>query len=82
MYAQRDRPAVPLPIYVAAAGPMLAKYAGQFGDGFICTSGKAPELYRESLLPNLASGISASRRNPNQLDMMIEMLRVQIERAS
>jgi coenzyme F420-dependent glucose-6-phosphate dehydrogenase len=68
-----DRPAVPLPIYVAAAGPVLAKYAGEFGDGFICTSGKAPELYRDTLLPNVAAGLRASSREPDQVDMMIEM---------
>jgi coenzyme F420-dependent glucose-6-phosphate dehydrogenase len=68
-----DKPASPIPLYVAAAGPVLAKYAGQFADGFICTSGKAPELYRDTLLPNVASGIQASGRAPAALDMMIEM---------
>jgi coenzyme F420-dependent glucose-6-phosphate dehydrogenase len=68
-----DKPEVAPPIYVAAAGPVLAKYAGQFGDGFICTSGKAPALYRETLLPNVAAGIEASGRQPENVDMMIEM---------
>ncbi len=68
-----DRPAIAPPIYVAAAGPVLAKYAGQFADGFICTSGKTPELYRDTLLPNVAAGIQASGRRPEDLDMMIEM---------
>jgi coenzyme F420-dependent glucose-6-phosphate dehydrogenase len=68
-----DKPEVAPPIYVAAAGPVLAKYAGQFGDGFICTSGKARELYRDTLLPNVAAGIEASGRQPENVDMMIEM---------
>ncbi len=68
-----DRPAIAPPIYVAAAGPVMAKYAGQFADGFICTSGKAPELYRDTLLPNVAAGIKTSGRSPKELDMMIEM---------
>ena len=68
-----DRPAILPPIYVAAAGPVFAKYAGQFADGFICTSGKAPELYRDTLLPNVAAGIQASGRKPENVDMMIEM---------
>ena len=68
-----DRPAIAPPIYVAAAGPVMAKYAGQFADGFICTSGKAPELYRDTLLPNVAAGIKTSGRSPQELDMMIEM---------
>src|ERR1700726_4515033 len=68
-----DKPTIMPPIYVAAAGPVFAKYAGQFGDGFICTSGKAPELYKDTLLPNVAAGIQASGRTPDDLDMMIEM---------
>ncbi len=36
----------PIPIYIAAAGPTASRFAGRVGDGFICTSGKAPELYR------------------------------------
>ncbi len=59
-----DKPEQQVPIYVAAAGPVMAKYAGQVGDGFICTSGKAPELYRDTLLPNVAAGNKASGRDP------------------
>jgi coenzyme F420-dependent glucose-6-phosphate dehydrogenase len=68
-----DRPKTPLPIYVAGAGPLIAKYAGQIADGFICTSGKAPELYRETLLPNVAAGLQMSGRRPEAIDRMIEM---------
>ena len=68
-----DRPTRMPSIYVAAAGPVMAKYAGQFGDGFICTSGKAPELYRDTLLPNVVAGIEASGRKADAVDMMIEM---------
>ena len=68
-----DRPKTPVPIYVAAAGPMVAKYAGRAGDGFICTSGKAPELYTEKLLPNVAAGLQESGRPSDGYDRMIEM---------
>ena len=68
-----DRPATPLPIYVAGAGPLIAKYAGQAADGFICTSGKAPELYRDTLLPNVAAGLQLAGRGAQDLDLMIEM---------
>jgi coenzyme F420-dependent glucose-6-phosphate dehydrogenase len=67
-----DRPDTEVPIYVAAAGALVAKYAGRAGDGFITTSGKAPALYRETLLPNLAAGLQAASR-PDTLDKMIEM---------
>jgi coenzyme F420-dependent glucose-6-phosphate dehydrogenase len=68
-----DLPTRPPPIYVAGAGPVMAKYAGQFAAGFICTSGKPPQLYRDTLLPNVAAGIQASGRTPADLDLMIEM---------
>ena len=68
-----DRPPVPVPIYVAASGPQTAKYAGRAADGFICTSGKGMELYRDSLLPALAEGEAAAGRAPGSTERMIEM---------
>lgn len=68
-----DRPEQPVLIYVAGAGPMIAKYAGRVADGFICTSGKAPELYSETLLPNVSAGLEAAGRAPDSIDRMIEM---------
>jgi coenzyme F420-dependent glucose-6-phosphate dehydrogenase len=54
-----DRPDTPVPIYVAAAGALVARYAGRSAEGFICTSGKKPELYTQTLLPKVAEGIAA-----------------------
>jgi len=68
-----NRPEVPVPIYVAASGAVAARLAGRVGDGFICTSGKAPELYRETLLPAVAEGLSKAGRDANSLEYMIEM---------
>lgn len=68
-----DRPATPVPIYVAGAGPVMAKYAGQSAQGFICTSGKGMELYRDTLLPNVAAGAAAAGRGAEDVDRMIEM---------
>ncbi|HEY7929802.1 MAG TPA: glucose-6-phosphate dehydrogenase (coenzyme-F420) [Steroidobacteraceae bacterium] len=68
-----DRPPRPVPIYVAGAGPVMAKYAGQSAQGFICTSGKGMELYRDTLLPNVAAGVAASGRSSDAVDRMIEM---------
>lgn len=68
-----DRPEEPVPIYIAGAGPQIAKFAGRLADGFICTSGKAPELYSETLLPNVAEGIHTAGRAQDAVDRMIEM---------
>jgi coenzyme F420-dependent glucose-6-phosphate dehydrogenase len=68
-----DRPDEPVPIYIAASGPTAARLAGRVGDGFICTSGKAPELYKETLLPNVAVGLDKAGRSPDAVERMIEM---------
>jgi coenzyme F420-dependent glucose-6-phosphate dehydrogenase len=68
-----DRPDNPVPIYIAAAGPTAAKLAGEVADGFICTSGKPAELYRETLLPNVAAGLASAGRPADGLDRMIEL---------
>lgn len=68
-----DKPETPVPIYVAGAGPMVAKYAGRSGDGFICTSGKKWDLYTETLLPNVEEGIKAAAKPKPEYDRLIEM---------
>jgi coenzyme F420-dependent glucose-6-phosphate dehydrogenase len=68
-----DRPLHPVPIYVAAGGPVVAKYAGRVGDGFICTSGKGMELYESKLMPALDEGLTASGRDRAAIDRMIEI---------
>lgn len=68
-----DRPDRPVPIYLAAGGPLNAKYAGRAGDGFICTSGKGAELYVDQLLPNVAIGRAESDRADQPFERMIEV---------
>ncbi len=68
-----DRPEVPIPVYVAAGGPVVARYAGRAGDGFICTSGKGMDLYSEKLLPALAEGAAKTGRSVEEIDKMIEI---------
>ena len=68
-----DRPDDPVPIYIAAAGPVVARLAGEKAEGFICTSGKGLELYRDTLLPNVNAGLEKSGRSRNSVDRMIEM---------
>jgi coenzyme F420-dependent glucose-6-phosphate dehydrogenase len=68
-----DRPEKPVPIYVAAGGPMVARFAGRFGDGFICTSGKGMELYTDKLLPGVEEGAGKADRDAGAIDKMIEI---------
>jgi coenzyme F420-dependent glucose-6-phosphate dehydrogenase len=67
-----DRPEQPVPIYVAASGPLAAKLAGRVADGFICTSGKDPALYEE-LLAKVREGAEAAGRDAEAMERMIEI---------
>jgi len=68
-----DKPETPVPLYIAAAGPKAAEEAGRDGDGFITTSGKGIELYRDTLLPNLEKGARAAGKDPAKIDKLIEI---------
>jgi coenzyme F420-dependent glucose-6-phosphate dehydrogenase len=67
-----DRPEQPVPVYIAASGPLAAKLAGRVGDGYIATSGKPRELYLE-LLAALEDGATAAGRDPGQIRRFIEV---------
>ncbi|HWK27292.1 MAG TPA: TIGR03557 family F420-dependent LLM class oxidoreductase [Solirubrobacter sp.] len=67
-----ERPDEPPAIYVAAAGPLAAKLVGRAADGFICTSGKAPELYTQ-LLAAVAEGAEKAGRDASAIGKLIEI---------
>jgi coenzyme F420-dependent glucose-6-phosphate dehydrogenase len=68
-----DVPEGGIPVYIAAGGPLVAKYAGRAGDGFICTSGKGEELYKDKLIPAVKEGAQAAGRTAEDIDRMIEI---------
>lgn len=68
-----DKPEQPVPIYIGAGGPVAAKFAGRAGEGFICTSGKGDELYRDQLLPAVAEGAKAAGKDPASVERTIEV---------
>lgn len=68
-----DRPEVPVPVYVAAGGPVAARYAGRAADGLICTSGKGMDLYTDRLLPALEEGAGQAGRDAGGIDRMLEV---------
>jgi coenzyme F420-dependent glucose-6-phosphate dehydrogenase len=68
-----DRPAEPVPVYIAGSGPAASRLAGRIGEGYISTSGKAVELYTEQLLPAVAEGLGKAGRAEDDIERMIEM---------
>ncbi|MCW2646274.1 MAG: coenzyme F420-dependent glucose-6-phosphate dehydrogenase [Pseudonocardiales bacterium] len=68
-----DRPEQPVPLYIAASGPAATRFAGRAGDGYITTSGKAPSLYTDTLLPAVREGVEKAGRAMSDLDLQIEV---------
>ncbi|WP_067681181.1 glucose-6-phosphate dehydrogenase (coenzyme-F420) [Nocardia miyunensis] len=68
-----DVPKGGIPVYIAAGGPLVARYAGRAGDGFICTSGKGMDLYTEKLMPAVREGAEKAGRTADDIDRMIEI---------
>ncbi|HEX5858636.1 MAG TPA: glucose-6-phosphate dehydrogenase (coenzyme-F420) [Microbacterium sp.] len=70
-----DRPPADqkVPIYIGASGPAATRLAGRIADGYITTSGKAPELYTDTLLPALREGLSKAGRTDDAIDTLIEV---------
>jgi len=68
-----DRPPGGVPLYIAASGPAAARLAGRLADGFITTSGKAPELYADKLIPAVREGTEKEGRSMSDVELTIEM---------
>ncbi|MGO3326588.1 glucose-6-phosphate dehydrogenase (coenzyme-F420) [Gordonia sp. (in: high G+C Gram-positive bacteria)] len=62
-----------VPVYIAAGGPLVARYAGRAGEGFICTSGKGMDLYTDKLIPAVQEGAAQADRSFDAMDRMIEI---------
>jgi coenzyme F420-dependent glucose-6-phosphate dehydrogenase len=67
-----DKPKNKVPIWVAASGPLAAAMAGQIAEGFICTSGKNPQLYTD-LTAKVREGLARRGRSEDGLEKMIEV---------
>lgn len=68
-----DKPTGTMPLYIAGAGRQAALLAGRVAEGFICTSGKAWELYTETLLPAVKEAAEKAGRDYDSIEKLIEM---------
>src|SRR5262249_664255 len=62
-----DKPKEKVPIWIAASGPLAAAMAGQVAEGFICTSGKNPQLYTD-LVGKVSEGLARAGRENASLE--------------
>ena len=68
-----DKPKEKVPIWIAASGPLAAAMAGQIAEGVICTRGKEPSLYSETLVPKVEEGAAKAGRPSAAIERMIEV---------
>ncbi len=67
------RPEKPVPLYVAANGPISAEIAGKYGDGFLTMESEDISFYGEKLFPAVAKGAKSAGRDPNKITKMLEV---------
>ena len=61
-----DKPAKPIPIYVAASGKRMMAIAGKYGDGFITIS--RPSFIQDTLIPTFEESAKKAGKDPRKLE--------------
>jgi alkanesulfonate monooxygenase SsuD/methylene tetrahydromethanopterin reductase-like flavin-dependent oxidoreductase (luciferase family) len=67
-----DKPANPIPIYVAASGPKTARMAGELGDGLISVGGAYSEAL-DRVQVAFTEGAAAAGKDPAGLPRLCEL---------
>jgi coenzyme F420-dependent glucose-6-phosphate dehydrogenase len=65
-------PTSSIPIFVSTLAPNSAKFAGQYGDGFITVGGKKPDLYKQ-ILKNFEDSAIEAGKDPSEMPRLIEL---------
>jgi coenzyme F420-dependent glucose-6-phosphate dehydrogenase len=66
------KPESPVPMYVAAFGPKVARLAGKYADGFLTTL-VDPEKLNNELLPAVREGANEKGRDPAKIEKTVEL---------
>ena len=66
------KPETPIPLYVAAYGPKVAKIAGKYADGFL-TSLVEPDRFKNVLLQAVAEGAKETGRDFSRIEKVVEL---------
>ena len=65
-------PRRPIPVYLAAMGPLMTRLAGEIGDGWISHELCSPAYLREHILPDLTLGIDrADGKTRHDVDVVV-----------
>jgi alkanesulfonate monooxygenase SsuD/methylene tetrahydromethanopterin reductase-like flavin-dependent oxidoreductase (luciferase family) len=67
-----DKPAHPIPIYVAASGPKTARMAGELGDGLISVGNPFSEAM-DKVQAAFIEGVTAVGKDPERLPRLYEL---------
>lgn len=59
-----------IPIYIAAMGPAMTRFAGEVADGWISHELSSARHLREQILPELEAGLARGERERSQLDVV------------
>jgi coenzyme F420-dependent glucose-6-phosphate dehydrogenase len=70
LYTKPDKP---IPLYVAANGPVNAEIAGKYADGFLTMESEDISVYKGKLFPAVARGARSVGRNPDSIAKMLEV---------
>jgi len=62
-----------IPIYVASLGPVMTRLAGEIGDGWMAYLA-TPDWVEQHTRPLLAEGAKRSGRDPDELDLAVEVI--------
>jgi len=67
------KPNTPIPLIVAANGPINAEIAGKYADGFLTMEAEDISFYKNTLFPAVAKGTRNAGRDPGKITKMLEV---------
>ena len=65
-------PETPVPLYVAAFGPTVARLAGRYADGYLTTLVN-PDRLQNVLFPAVEEGAKETGRDPSKIERVVEL---------